>query len=256
MLILATVLAVWRRRLYALAFLAANVPAILVLLLQFSSRRTVGTMLDVSLYLAFGVTTLGVLCLRLGGARWLVQGLTVAMLAGCLVAVVAAQPGAVFHRLIVNSEPGRQIDAIRSSRPDLPVVLYVDGWDQPLIFPSGDFFGVVGLAPNDAVTRYRETYYPRTRYVSPGAGPIREPHIAIIPEYVELLPATPENLAEWPQMWPKVEVLGVQPALTAFVGEPEHGCQRFQFVAQDSTRLHAFYGYATRVTVCVATRAP
>lgn len=255
----ALIAAVWvgvrRPRWEVWLFLAANLPAIAVLGLQLWSRRTVGTMLDVALYLAFSVTTLAALCWRFGAPRRAVQWFTVAMLGACVIAMLTANPGAVFHRLIVNSDHARQIEAIAASHPTLPVVYYMDSWAQPLIFPAADFYGVVGIAPGEGVAQYQKAYFPRTRWASPANAPIQEPHVAIIPEYLDMLPRTPENLAEWPDMYPKFEVLGVQPALTAFVNRPENGCRTFQFVGQDARRLHALYGYATRVTVCVSTAA-
>jgi hypothetical protein len=208
-------------------------------------------MIDVTLFLLFGVAVMSALLVhsRYGGV--VVTGVIGVLLVAHVGAVLMADPVRVVRRLRHNSQLAAKVDAMTREHPALPVVFYMADMRQPLIFPSPDLYAAIRVAGMPGERRYLRRYHPRLDISDPAAGPRPGPHVLIVPEYLALLPRTPETLAEWPDIHGGVDVIARDARFAEVVASPQNGCRVFQFEEEDRRYLHNFWVYATKVTVCV-----
>jgi hypothetical protein len=237
---------------FSAEFLTACVISGLVLAYEVARRTSGNSLLDCAAWIAFVNGVSGALLLhraqRAIAGRWIVASLSVV----CVTALVLQNPVQILQRLRVNSELAHAIQNRIELAGDLPHVYYMDDSSQPLLFPSVDLSVVTTSATSaDGHDAFVKRYHQRALWASPANGVVHASHLMIVPEYVDTLPDTPANRREWPDMFPRVAVFDTSPELAGVLQNPGNTCTRYQFVAQDSTHLHSFYGYATRVTVCL-----
>jgi hypothetical protein len=223
------------------------------LVMVFLHRKSQGTMIDVSLFLTFGVVAMALIVERIS-SRIAAVGTTIVLVGTIFfVGLASAAPSVVLRRLADNSSIAREFEAWVDSERHLPVVYYMGGLPQPLMFPAADLYAVSGAAASPAQRKFFDRLYPRVRFANPAHGRFAGPHVAVVPEYLDLLPQTPEVLKEWPQMWPGVSVLAAMPELRSAIGADNLArCRIFQFKeTQDRRQLLYFASYPTKVTACL-----
>jgi len=217
-----------------------------------SRRLSQGTMIEVSLFLFFTSVVMMFYQFRNG-----MRSFSFAAFVGILVvsglSVSLGKPGIILGRLSENSETALQFEKYLSAYPGNPVVYYMKGLPQPIIFPSANLIGALTASSNSDVQNIMMRYFPDIKFSNPEDGPILTPHIAVVPEYLDVLKETEEARSEWPQMWPKVEVFSPYPDfLKGLPFYDEQRCRVFQFKeVQSREHLVYFSVYRTKVTVCV-----
>jgi hypothetical protein len=165
-------------------------------------------------------------------------------------ATAMMHPLAIVDRLASNSAQARTFETLRQAHPELPIVYYMSGYPQPLIFPSIDTYAHVGLQATPVTAAYVRDVLPRTTFRGPQDGLLDGPQLMVIPEYLDTLPEDPADRVEWPDMYRRVDTLTEYPVFSERVARLGSACQVFQFRGEDSTSLHQIWVYPTRVTAC------
>lgn len=204
-------------------------------------RSSQGTMIDITSYLAFCAAVNSAImargCVRL---RMLVPMLAVTSLA---VGAASADPVGTIARLQHNSEGARAIHNIVEGHPSLPIVFYMAGLPQSLLIPSAEQIMLYELSSTSDPQNCFDLLCPRLRTRNPANGLLDEEHIAIIPEYIDVVPRTREIVEEWPAIWPAVHVLSEHPKLSNELRE--RGRLEFQYrFVEIQLRRHLLYYHA------------
>jgi hypothetical protein len=222
--------------------------AVAFLAVQFRVRLAQSTMLDIVIFMTFSQAVLSFSVAQ--QSRSAAVALLVSLAAIFLISFFAIYPLDAFERMRLRSQITRQFETFRDSLGPVPSAYYVTALSQPVMFPSSDFFPIIGTSGSPGGTLYLQRFYPRFRLVDPST-PLREPHIAIVPEYLDAIPETPQRRAEWPQMYLPVDVFGTMPLFKDAIGPQRPACRVFQF-PEIFDREHLIYvsNYATKVTVC------
>jgi hypothetical protein len=236
--------------------LATQLIGAVFLLWQLHVRLAQSTMFDVTIFVTFGVVIL-MFALRMHKP---LKPVAVTIASALVVTFIAGFGSAysldAFQRMRERSRLAWEFERYRARFGRIPSVYYVvEGLSQPLLFPSVDFFPIIGASGTMGGTRYLLRFYPLVRIGDP-TNPLREPHVAIVPEYLDAIPDTPERRAEWPQMYRRIDVFDAVPAFRQFLRPERPNCRVFQF-PEVFDREHLIYitNYATKVTVCPVTSA-
>ena len=229
-------------------FLWAQVLIIAGLCYLFWVRRAQGTMIDISLYLVFGSLILASLLARVSGLKKVATCIVLPLCFG----VFLAGERISLKALSKNSAIARELEVFRGISPDLPVIYYMQGLSQPILFPSPYIFAITGSAASPSREKYLHRFYPEIRMADPDKGVVKGRHLAIIPEYLDLLPVTAETRKEWPDAWPEVAPLVRGPLADVIKFRDAAGdCREFQFLEVQNRRwLLYFASYAHKITAC------
>lgn len=245
-----TLCAFWQRDVRLILLHTARVFTALLLARMFASRIAAGTMIDITNYLAFDIAVQAFVLARSLNAPVLVRAGGVALCACYLISAAVSGPGETLNRLAFRSALAREIDSVLGSRPDLPVVYYMENRSQPLLFPSASINSWFGAPLGSAGAGFLTSRYPGVHFAEPKGGLLPFPHVAVVPEYLDALTATPETKAEWPEMWPPVDVFGQYPEFAAQLRGPRLRVFQFNEV-QPPGRFLYLTTYRTKVTVAI-----
>lgn len=209
-------------------------------------RASQGTMIDVTNYLAFcGAVNSAAITRHCSRLRWCLPVFT---LVTFVIGVAAADPFTMVGRLRHNSREARAIQNIISHRSSLPIVFYMAGLPQSLLFPSAEQIMLYELSSASDPSRCLREFCPRLQTAHPGNGLINEAHIAIIPEYIDSIPRTEGVLREWPSIWPAVQVLSEYPELVKGLQDRSEESIHSQFTeVQPRTHLLYYHCHPTQV---------
>jgi hypothetical protein len=237
--------AIKSRSAQTIALVAAIPISLTALALILSRRLAQGTMIDVSLVTLFSVF----LCVSLLLNSWTERAAVVAVGAGIsgvvLIAVASMNPAAALGALAHNSSEARRLNQLLDEDNSRPIVYYTPGMSQPALIPSPE--QICGYKITDPVLIAKRC--PRFRIIDPRSGLTNAAHYAVLPQYLDTLPETPQLQKEWPEHWQKIQYLDTEAWQSALRGRV---CHRFNFVeTQSRAHLVYFSVYAATVTVCV-----
>jgi len=241
------VLALVRRDARVLSFIGVQLLAGFAFWNMYQVRKAQGTMIDISQFAVFGSVVLTFLAGHLYRLRKTALCAIATICGSFIVGLVDASPGKLIDALTYNSRLAEKFNSHVHGKVAVPVVYYMSGTPQPLLFPSVLFAATVPAATPEYMSRY----FPGVHSREPGKGRIEGPHIAVIPEYLDRMPVTEATIKEWPAVWPIVNVFDSYPELRSQLLHEDHGCDVFQFREirdHPSYLYHSFY--PTRVTVC------
>jgi hypothetical protein len=233
------------------AFLLACVFSGAVLTYELARRTAGNSILDWAAWLAFVAAVGASMLLRRFGHAYLVKWVAAILGFTCVASLILQNPADALQRFQHNSRTAEAIQARISAAGELPHVYYMHASPQPLMFPSIDLSVVntSALSP-EAHDAFVAQFHPLARWADPANGPLAIAHVMIVPEYVDVLPDSPDVVREWPGRYAPVTIFGADPRFDAIREDPANACQSYMYDEQDRTYLHNLYQYATRVTVC------
>lgn len=185
-----------RKGLYILAQLAAGI----LILAQLRTRFTQGTMVDSTLALQFFfLINLLVLENIRTSLRLVTIPLSILAAICILLGFFNMENFKKIRVLIHNSEKGQNISCVLKNSK-LPIVFYLSGTPQPLIFPSAELITFVRMQ-NQSAKKYQEILLPNIHFTD-AKKPLLFEHIGLLPEYEGSSARTEKNLKIWKEMYP------------------------------------------------------
>ncbi len=241
-----------KRSVKGIILLSSFILPFLVLIYMFHTRTCQGTMIDISIFTTFAIVVLSALIskLQFKKASYIIACLIVIIF---LASIISFEPRVIQQNLTINSNVARDFQKYIDDGQELQTIYYMPEIEQSLLFPSADLLGLYKALGSSHKNEFIAKYYPRSELKNLKKLSSNK-HIAIIPEYVDLIPKTPLSIREWPNMPPPFSMAANYPLLLEEINQRATNCRIFQFKEIQNRKQLLYYSvYPTKVTACILT---